>query len=87
MTEEELNEIRRHNAALQGRELGYEGPRREWKVEIDKVSVASATEIDKAIEARRELAIEARRERLNQNSVGWGVEETMEELVRRQNGR
>jgi hypothetical protein len=87
MTEDELNEIRRHNAKLQGRELGYEGPSRLWKVEIDGTTAAVPTEIDKRIEQRRELALKARKERLEQNSAGWGVEETMAEIVRRQNGR
>jgi hypothetical protein len=57
------DDIRRHNAALQGRELGCPRSKGQWKVEVDKTSAAVPTEIDKALEQRREWAREERRHR------------------------
>jgi hypothetical protein len=75
---DDLDEIRRHNAGLIRR--------RGWKVEVDKLSAAVPADVDRSLEQRRELAIRERKERLRQNPTGWGVGETMAEIVSRQNG-
>jgi hypothetical protein len=64
-----------------------------WKVEIDKVSSAvpmEPTQADLLKEAQLERKRLDRADRLKADGIGlgtWGVEETMEEIVRRQNGR
>jgi hypothetical protein len=64
-----------------------------WKVEIDKVSSAvpmEPTQADLLKEAQLERKRLDRIERLRLDPVGlgtWGVQETIDEVVRRQNGR
>jgi len=74
-----IEDINRHNLALRRG--------RQWKVEVvDGPSSAVPADVDRAVELRRELTLRERKERLRQNPTGWGVGETIEETVRRQNG-
>jgi hypothetical protein len=90
MTKEELEQAKRANA----QNLGWRrGQRKAWTVEVDKTSLAVPGELsftDRVKEAELEAKRMDREDRRKQDPTGlgiWGADESIDEVVRRQNQR
>ena len=90
MTKEELEKFKQVRAQIVGKAPDGRGQWKPWTVDVDKVSSAVGMEVTPKDQLQMEAAKLDReyRRRLDPTGLGiYGVEESIEETVRRQNQR